>query len=313
MEIPFYQQYRTAPIAFDLAAFGKVALTGKDRSSFLQNFTTNDVIKPGTGSGCETFLTTAQARIVAWLRVAIREHDLYVNMEPGLAAAVIQHLEKYIIGEEVQLQDKTAQDFLRLITNYPDAKSMVPWQVKDNAWDITGVSMQRCDFPGASSCFIWGDRSLLPLVEKKTAGIPLLTIRDPLWTTLRLETNTPAHGLDFDASNLPQEVNRNESAISFTKGCYIGQETVARIRAYGQVNKQLRRIKIESSDAMSMEGLSLLHDNKAVGTIKTVAYSPQWKHWLAFAMIRKEHLTPGTRLSVQHDSQSVWVEVMEPT
>lgn len=311
MDIPHYQEYQSAPLAFDLSDFGKVALTGKDRAAFLQNFTTNDVIKPGTGSGCETFLTTSQARIVAWLRVAIREHDLYLNMEPELASTVIQHLEKYIIGEDVQLVDRTSQDFLWLITNHPDAKSMQPWQVQENVWDIHGVTMQRCDFLGESSCFFWGDRSLLPRVEKQTAGIPLLTIRDPLWKTLRLETNTPAHGLDFDASNLPQEVNRNEQAISFTKGCYIGQETVARIRAYGQVNKQLRRVKIETSDASTLQGLSLLHDSKAVGTIKTVAYSPQWKQWLAFAMIRKEHLAPGTRLSVQHDSVNIAVEVMD--
>ena len=87
--MPQYTQAQTGAVAFDLSTFGKLSLTGKDRAAFLQNFTTNDVVKPGVGSGCEAFLTTAQARMVAWLRIAIRESDLYLNMEPGLVTKVI--------------------------------------------------------------------------------------------------------------------------------------------------------------------------------------------------------------------------------
>ena len=129
---------------------------------------------------------------------------------------------------------------------------------------------------------------------------PLLTTDDPQWDILRLEAGTPAYGIDFDESNLPQEVNRTEQAISFTRGCYIGQETVARIRAYGHVNRQLKRVLLTGpvSNAASWMNLPLMVNDKEIGKLKTVACSQQLG-WMAFAILRKECVATGTVLQAR--------------
>lgn len=294
--IPHYDTALHSPLTFDLSANSKVTFRGKDRAAFLQNFTTNDVVKPGVGSGCEAFLTTAQARIVAWLRVAIREEELYVTMEPRLASKVITHLERYIIGEDVQMEDRTEADFLWLLLHPPDIESLVLWQ--QGPWLDTGLTMQRCDFLGMPGAFVAGPRTALHSAQAALGTTPLLSTDEPLWNTLRLEAGTPLYGIDFDETNLPQEVNRTEQAISFNKGCYIGQETVARIRAYGHVNRQLKRVSLEGTVDTTWSGASLQVAGKEVGKLKTVAYSPKESCWLGFVMIRKEQVASGSQVNV---------------
>jgi folate-binding protein YgfZ len=279
---------------FDLSPFGKIRLTGKDRGAFLQNFTTNDVVKPGPGHGCETFLTTAQARIVAWLRVAICEQSIDLNMEPELAPKVISHLERYVIGEDVQLEDRTTRDALFLVHEHPDLDQLALWQQQSLNH---GFILQRCDFLGSPSGFVWGPRDALSQLQLPS---DLIRLDDPRWNQLRLDAGTPAYNMDFDESNLPQEVNRTEQAISFTKGCYIGQETVARIRAYGHVNRQLKRVVLIGpvDDGNRWMNESLMFNGKEVGKLKTVARSPS-QSWLAFAMLRKEYVASDTVLQVK--------------
>ncbi len=312
--MPHYDQAQTGTVAFDLSAFGKLSLTGKDRAAFLQNFTTNDVVKPGVGSGCEAFLTTAQARIVAWLRIAIRENDLYLNMEPELMTKVISHLEKFVIGEDVQFLDRTEEDFLWLITGgalfskIPEPAEWKPWQNGSVNWGATAYSVQRCDFLGLPGVFVWGAREHLQEAASilTELSIPLLAWNEPLWNVLRLEAGTPAYGLDLDETMLPQEANRTEQAISFTKGCYIGQETVARIRAYGHVNRQLIRFKLDGNldNESAWQGALLKVNDKEVGKLKKVVYSPKLQALAAFGLVRKEHLTPGTVLqTITQDGQ----------
>jgi tRNA-modifying protein YgfZ len=301
---PYYEQSQSEVIAFDLSPFSKLSLRGKDRAAFLQNFTTNDVVKPGVGSGCEAFLTTAQARIVAWLRVAIRENDLSLTMEPGLVPKVIDHLVKYIIGEDVQFEDRTDKDFLWLFTGrklfdkIPEVAEWRLWQNGSIEWGGVNICMQRCDFLGLPGVFVWGVSEHTATAEKKLTelAIPLLATDDPLWNVLRVEAGTPAYGIDIDETMLPQEANRTEQAISFNKGCYIGQETVARIRAYGHVNRQLRLLKIDGEPETVWQGASLRVNDKEVGLLKTVAWSPKEKSLLAFGLVRKEHFQAGTVL-----------------
>jgi folate-binding protein YgfZ len=317
--LPYYREASESAVAFDLSSFGKMSLTGKDRSAFLQNFTTNDVVKPGIGSGCETFLTTAQARIVAWLRVANRQDDVYLNMEPGLAAGVLAHLEKFVIGEDVQFEDRTDKDFLWLISGktvgsghatLPPVEQMKLWDCQSGVWGST--TLQRCDFLGQPAAFLWGPREQEDQARSQIGSIPMVSLNEPVWTTLRLEAGTPAYGIDIDETYLPQEVNRTDQAISFTKGCYIGQETVARIRAYGHVNRQLLRLTLEGnpSQPANWQGASLMAKDKEVGKLKSVAWSPKWNSLLAFGLVRKEHVAPGTELLVAQGEERCGAKVL---
>ncbi len=312
-----YELARTDAIAFELFSFGKLSLRGKDRAAFLQNFTTNDVVKPGVGSGCETFVTTAQAKIVAWFRVSVRPEELYAHMEPGIIANVIAHLGKYVIGEQVEFVDQTDADLLwhvcgpnvvqKFVQVGIDVSSWSPWQNGEWKWGGVQVWLQRCDFLGVPGFFVSARKQDRAQVEAglQEAGVKVLSGDDPAWTMLRVEAGSPAYGVDFDESNLPQEVNRTEQAISFTKGCYIGQETVARIRAYGHVNRLLAGVKFRdeltsveemTAYADSWRGTRLIHNGKEVGKVQSVAFSPRMGCGLGLALVRREHVAPGTKL-----------------
>jgi len=317
-ELQLYRQATSDVAAFDLASFGKLVVRGKDAGSFLQNFTTNDVINPGPGSGCETFVLSAQAKVVAWARVMLGRDEVYLNTDPGLVPALKQHLEKHQIAEDVQFEDHTETDCLwhvcgprlepRLASLGVALVSLEPWHHASVSLSGHSCRVQRADFVGLPGVFITGAVHAATELEDwfNSQDVSCGAISNPVWTMLRVEAGTPMGGVDFDETNLPQEINRTESAISFTKGCYLGQETVARIRAYGHVNRQLTPVKfpgksgLDASEWAAWQGAVLKHSEKEIGRVKTVAFSPRLGYWLAFALIRREHLEVGRILTAVH-------------
>ncbi len=119
---------------------------------------------------------------------------------------------------------------------------------------------------------------------------------DAAFQAARIETGTPLYGLDITHDNLPQEVNRNDRTISFTKGCYLGQETVSRIDSRGHVNHLLSGVRFDAADVPT-PGTELTAEGKTVGRVTSAAMSPKLDAPLALAYVRREHNQPGTRLS----------------
>jgi hypothetical protein len=117
----------------------------------------------------------------------------------------------------------------------------------------------------------------------------------PAFTAARVEAGVPLWGVDFDEQNFPQEVGRDRQAISFTKGCYLGQETVARIDALGHVNQRLVGVRFLGGD-LPDPGAELSHAAKKVGRVTSAALSPRLNAPLALAMVRREANAVGTRL-----------------
>jgi folate-binding protein YgfZ len=115
------------------------------------------------------------------------------------------------------------------------------------------------------------------------------------FNSLRIEAGTPLFGVDFNEQNFPQEVGRDGEAISFTKGCYLGQETVARIDALGHVNQRLVGVRFLAS-GVPEAGTVVARDGQKAGRVTSAAYSPQLRAPLALAMVRRAANSPGTRL-----------------
>ncbi|MBI3462406.1 MAG: aminomethyl transferase family protein, partial [Planctomycetes bacterium] len=120
---------------------------------------------------------------------------------------------------------------------------------------------------------------------------------------LRIEAGTPLYGRDITDDNLPQDVGRNAQAISFTKGCYLGQETVARIDAYGHVNRQLVGLKLDAPEVPPPRA-GIFRDGKNVGQITSSSRSPRLGS-IALAYVRRGNEAPGTRLEVQWDGRAL--------
>ncbi len=232
----------------ELKNWSTVTMTGEDRQSFLHNMCTNDIRRLSDGESCEAFCTDVQGKIVAHVFVIAREDRLELLMVPGQAETFLAHLDRYIIREDVVLKDATS----------------------DYEWKFVGSGETASEL---SECFSLNIESRLACCQEA-------------WEALRIEAGLPLFGVDFDNTNLPQEVDRNELAINFNKGCYLGQETIARIDALGHVNKKVVLLKFDG-EAPPPVGLELGVADKSVGRVTSACWSPCFTAPLALAMIRR--------------------------
>jgi folate-binding protein YgfZ len=294
-----------------LRAWSSITITGNDRQVFLHNFCTNDIRSLAPGQCCEAFITNVKGKVVSHGLVTCRDESLVLISVPQQAATLIAHLDRYIIREDVQLQDSTSNRAYFLLAGdsrrIESAISMAPTRqdgqsilsplvnVESKLGDVR-VRWIRWDLLGPVFCrLLEVDTQDTVRVRDALVQKQIQPCGEAAFHALRIEAGTPLFGLDFDERNLPQEVGRNERAISFTKGCYLGQETVARIDALGHVNQQLAGVRV-SGDAAPNVGAELRHAGKTAGHVTSATYSPKLQAPLALAMVRREQCAVGTRL-----------------
>jgi len=292
----------------DLSGRTRIELRGADRATFLNNYCTNDVRRLEPGQSCEAFLTSIQGRTLGHMLVFAREESLLVETVPGQADRVISHLDKYLIREDVEIRD-VSDDVGELALIGPGAAKLIsecagkelpidePVGLSAELGDIT-CWLQRLDGWGMPTVLVLADREDLPRLCSRLLDGGAVSVGDQTVETLRIEAGWPQYGRDFDEANLPQEVARDEEAVSFTKGCYLGQETVARLDALGHVNRMLTMVRFpdEASDSLPPLPISLEADGKPQGKVTSLTYSPRWQAMLGLAMLRVGHHQPGARL-----------------
>jgi folate-binding protein YgfZ len=288
-----------------------IALTGADRQSFLHNFCTNDVKRLSSGENCEAFFTNVKGKIIGHGLITCRKNELVVIGEPGQATKLIEHLDRYILREDVQLQDNTGSrahllmcgapsafaGFFLPHLDYADATKAPSGDLRDFPAQLLDVAVYLTNWYAANERFfllIETNTADLQKLEQKLVCGGLLACNDA-FEMVRIEAGIPLFGFDFDDRNLPQEVGRDETAISFTKGCYLGQETVARIDALGHVNQQLVGMKF-SGERIPDRGTELTHAGKTTGHVTSSAFSPKLQAPLALAMLHRERCGAGNRL-----------------
>ena len=302
-------QHRALTTSAGLAELGartQLELSGADRAIFLHNFCTSDIRKLKVGDGCETFITDAKGGVLGFVLVFCTPETLVLETAPGQAAKLSAHLDRYIIREKVEIHDRS-QQWAELLVAGPEAAELF---ARAGASGIAGalyghnqvrlvgstVWLRRVDMAGPESFLLSFPRENLSTVKNELLSLGG-TLCDPAAIeAARIESGFPLYGQDIHDRTLPQEVDRDRRAISFTKGCYLGQETVARIDALGHVNKTLAGVKFSGSE-LPAAGTELRAGEAAVGQVTSAAYSPRLNAPLALAYIRRGHNSPGTKLS----------------
>lgn len=319
-----YESARQHAALFDISHHGKVEVRGADAASFLHNLCTNEVKGLSAGAGCEAFLTTAQAKIAAfaliWRSLRQGEHGFFLDAGPGMGEAVFKHVDRYLISEQVELSDRT-HDLAQMHIAGPQAQAVIERVLGAKLPDLIELQHTTQTLAGAQ-CQLRRHEPLGLL------GYDLLCDKDraaDVWQALvvggarpagleafhmlRVEAGTPIYGRDIDDSNLPQEVGRVERTISFTKGCYIGQETVARIRTYGHVNRSLTGLKLAGEGVVS-PGAKLFRADKEVGQVRSSVFSPKLGQVIALAYVRRGSDEPGTMLEAETEAGRRSAEVL---
>jgi aminomethyltransferase len=272
-----------------LAARGRILARGRDRARLLHNVTTNEVQKMAPGEGCYAFLLSPQGRIQADLLLFCFADRFLIDVEPELREKAIRHIRRYIIADQVELEDVTpltgeiglegpgaAAALAALGAPAPDRDySHLAW--KDS-------TIARASFTGQA-----GFRILCPadaagdlIRALESVGATPATAEDA--RVVRVENGKPRYGEDIGDTTLPQET-RQMHAVSFSKGCYIGQEIVERIRARGHVNRKLERIELEGADPPPPG--TVIEAGGKPAEITSSTYSPYAGRVVALAYVRE--------------------------
>jgi aminomethyltransferase len=286
-----YHALRQGAALLDLTGRGKIRVTGEDRARLLHAMTTNHVEQLGPGQGCYAFFLNAQGRILADVHVLSPGGHFLLDTEPETARRVAEHLDKYIIADDVTLEDRTAE-VATLAVEGPQAAALLAslgLPVPEAPYSIAAhesLSVARLNAAGGDGFFLF-----VPAAEKQalferlvSAGAVPASAED--WRVARIENGKPRYGEEFSDANLPQETQLMH-ALHFSKGCYIGQEIVERIRSRGHVNRLLCRLRLET-DTPPPAGTRILREGKDSGELMSTVWSPTAGAVLGFGYLKAE-------------------------
>ncbi len=307
--MPIQHTYATTNIAlFDLGERAQIELRGNDCQSFLHNFCTNDIKKLSPGEGCEAFLTNIKGRILGHIIASATDESLWLDSEPGTSNFIVSHLDKYIITEDVSITDRSA-DFAPLLLVGPQAEAWLTTNIHDftspnlcgqitSSLDGVEVIVRRVGFTSQPSFEIIPSSEDVKHVWQSITDAGVQPASQDTFEALRIEAGYPRYGVDITDANLAQEANRTEQAISFTKGCYLGQEPIARLDALGHVNKGLRCLQLADGPVPAPGTPVLSAAGDEVGQITSTALSPSSGHPIALCLLKSSSVSQKTELLV---------------
>jgi folate-binding protein YgfZ len=309
---------------FDRSNRGRLDVTGPDRARFLHNLTTNEVKRMAVGRGHEAFVTSLQGKTLGYVTLLACDDRIVFRSDPGGLEALRPHLEKYGLFDDVTLDDVTAESFElhlagpmadellgRLGADLPGRDELAHAATRVGGIPVRVIRESPTGRPGLT--LIGGANSTAPLVARlrdEGTAMGLAEGNRETFEAVRIEAGTPAFGQDVTPDNLPQELGRDARAISFVKGCYLGQEIVARIDALGHVNRHLKGLHLRGG-AVPSAGATIEAGGKPVGTITSAAHSQGWGHPIALALIRTAHATTGTEVQLPRTGGTVTAVVAD--
>ena len=285
----------------------RLCLLGADRARFLHGQITNDINGLEEFTGCYAALINARGKMESDLFAYRLADEILLDFEPGFTAAVQSRLERYVIAEDVEIAD-VAPHFGLLTMQGPQAEAVLteldlpappePLAVAQTEDEIYIVHQPRLGTDGFD-LFIPID-AMNAWRERLDTIAPRCQM--PAFEKARVLATIPRFGVDLTTDHLPPEGGLETRAISYAKGCYIGQEIIARIRTYGKVTKVLRGLTLNGVAAV---GDPVLHEEKPVGTLSSVCHEPS----AALAIIKRAAGESGTVLSVDTKNGSVSAQV----
>jgi len=317
--IDAYHQAMDGAAFVELDGLTEIHFTGADRARFLHNLCTNDVLRLEPGSGCEAFVTNVHGKTIGHGLVFCDSDRLVYLTTAGQADVLLPHWDRYLITEDVQLVDRSSE-LSHWVVLGPRAAMVVERATQadglagrlarpldhllvrqrplgESSSQDNGPDVRVCRMPMlATQAYLlaFSNDGRQPMGERMVAA-GAERVPAEVFQMSRLEAGWPWFGWDISDRNLPQEVDRDALAISFRKGCYLGQETVARIDALGHVNRMLTRL-VSSDTLTPCPGTPLLLAGQSVGEVTSAAFSPARGKGLALAYVRCSARTPGTTL-----------------
>jgi tRNA-modifying protein YgfZ len=269
---------------------GLVVVSGDDATAFLQSLVSQDLDVIADGESAPSLLLTPQGKLDVVFRITHVGDDWWLDTDADYGPRLAASLQRYRIRVKADIDDRT------------DSTGMV---------SIIGVTDPGGE--GVSIPTTWDDVTGLDLIGDRSEVRDRVTASgveewDPTrFEAFRIEHGVPRQGVDIDEKTIPQEAFLERDSVSFTKGCFLGQELVARIDSRGHVNRYLRRLRIDGNE-VPPRGATVVVDDKEVGEITSAAAAPDEGRVVALGMVRRE-VEPPAAVTVRWDGHEVAAEV----
>jgi tRNA-modifying protein YgfZ len=303
-----YRAMKEAAGVLDRSARGMLAVRGPDAVEFLQGQLTNDVEAVDRDSGCYSALLDRKGHMQADMRVLrLSDDDLWLDTEPEAFGAVERHLRMYSIGREVEIEDVSGEWALLSVIG-PAASEVSgagPLSPEHSLRRVQREGMEILAVATDLGVDLLARASQAPELRAVLASTEAVDVTEAAAEILRVESGRPRFGREMTSATIPQEAGIDERAVSFTKGCYIGQETVARLHYRGKPNRHLRGLRLQ---APATVGDEIRLGDREVGRVGTAVLSPAHGP-IALAIVRRE-AEPGARVEI--GESAVPAEVIDP-
>jgi folate-binding protein YgfZ len=280
--------------AVDRSERGKLAVTGPEAKAFLQGLVSNDIESLTPGRGCYAAVLTPKGKMLGDLRVLDTGEELLLDCERVALQGIFNVLWRGRVGMDVEIQKRTLQMALLAVV---DLRLAGPDEHDNVRTEVAGKPVVAVTTDVGTDLFCWSEdieavRGTYPEGDEAQLEV------------LRVEAGRPRYGIDLDDSVIPQEAGLNERAVSFTKGCYVGQETVARLHYRGKPNRHLRGLRLS---APAQPGEEIRLGEKVVGRLGSVVVSPRLGP-IALALVRRE-AAPGDEVAVGGQTTGTLMEL----
>ena len=305
----------------DLSARGRIVVSGSEAVTFLNGLITNDVKTLAKNSWMPAAFPTVQGRLLASVRVFNRGDDFLIDTESASHEIVLKLLDRFTLAGDfrmadvtesmvmISLQGKTAQQVLQAALDAPTLE-VERQQMVTVTFANTGVTIIRATHTAEDGfdLFVAAEAAKnlwTGLVENGAIAIGLAALE-----ILRIEAGIPRYGLDMDETNVVTETNLDD-AVSFTKGCYVGQEIIARIKYRGHVAKKLTGLIVEQQTVPETGAGIFSNDDKEIGRVTSSAFSPHLGRTIALGYVKYDYLVPWTSVKVAASESKVSANVAE--
>jgi len=306
---PGYEALMNSAALLDLSSRARIRVTGEDRARLLHAMTTNHVQQMKAGDGLYAYFLNAQGRILADVYVFCFEDHFLLDTEAESRKAVLEHLDHYIIADDVTLEDVTDETFSFGIEGPKATEVAARAGLPAPHHRFAHVDAEGCTVAAISATGVFGVRITGPVGRKdefatlmEGAGAIAASADDA--EIARIENFVPKYGCDITEHTLPQETQQLH-ALHFQKGCYLGQEIVERIRSRGHVNKVLMGFRAQSLYVPD-PGTKLMLEGKPPGEITSAALAGEYVFGLAYVRV------PGARSGAMAEMDGVAVELFAP-
>jgi folate-binding protein YgfZ len=344
-----YRAARTGAALVDRSERGRIAAIGADRLAYLHAMLTNDILSLRPGTGCYAAYLTPQGRTIADMLVLELGDLTLLDVEASTRAVVLEKLEQFIFSEDVQLSDLTSElAELRvagpraadvLAATFTSAgpaaergetaqaevaiRALPEYHSLRAAFHATSVVTVADRELGVPAFNLYLNREQAPALKDALRASGAMEIGREVEDALRIEAGRPRFGVDMDETTIPLEAGIETRAISFTKGCFPGQEVITRVlhRGHGRVAKKLVGLKCESTvehgpgpayaDVVPAPGDALVADDREIGRVTSATMSPVLQRAIALGYVQRDFAAPGTAASIVHAGRRLPATVVD--